>query len=273
MEFNLGDIIKSGREIVESIKDPHDIEDLTKESMLNVFNQISNDTKYTPMQKLMFFSKYRDLKREKRLVDILEGAIPFLEKGAKYDAVDEDWIADFFDKASKISSDEFKTIWSRILAEEINNPNTISKRLLHNLFLMNKEDAENFINLSRFCFYDRYSDEVYPIIFFREHPSAYEKSRITFAILKALERFSLIECDFESGFVFKKDTEKVKKYFIYTNHRIEVRAEKIKYGNVQLTSDGRKLFDIIEKHNNNLILDYTVDIWKKYDYEVNVCQK
>lgn len=267
------EILKELKKEYKERKDPYDIESLSKEGFKNICLQILNDSNYTYVDKCLFISNIYTFKCQKNLMDIINGCILFLEKNIESSNIDEDWIIDFYDKASKISSDDFKTIWSRILAEEINKPTSISKRLLHNLFIMSKKDAESFINLSRFCFYDAKSDEVYPIIFCREHPNAYKKSKITVDILKELERLSLIECDFESGFAFKKETEYVEKHLIYTNHRIGIVSDKIKLGNVRLTSDGRKLFDIIEKHNNNLILDYTVDIWKQYGYNVAVYQR
>lgn len=257
----------------ENWKDPYGIDSLSKDGFKNIFLQILNDPDYDYSDKFLFVSKVYSFNRQKNLSDIITGCIPFLEKELGSSDIDEDWIIDFYDKASKISSNDFKIIWSKILAEEFNKPQSISKRLLHNIFIMSKKDAENFINLSRFCFYDVNSDEVYPIIFLREHPNAYKKSNITVDILKELEHLALIECDFESGFVLKRETRYIEKSLIYTNHRIEILADKIKLGNVRLTTDGKKLFDIIEKHNNNLILDYTVNIWKQQGHTVTVYQR
>lgn len=269
-KFDFNSIYEMGEKIKNEFTDPNNLAKITNGSLEKVFDNISKDESYSYGEKLMFFAKVNDLRKNRSLFEIIEGALPFLNNQNDFSCLNSDWLVDFYDKASKIVSDDFKLIWSRILAEEVNNPNSISKRLLHNLYLMSKNDAESFINLSRFCFYDKYSDLVHPIIFYRDCQHIYESFKIDFNCLKQLEHFSLIECDFESGFVFNKGPNITKKVLMYTNHIIEISANIIKAGNVRLSEDGQKLFNIIEKHNDNQILDCTVDKWRDYNHKVIV---
>lgn len=223
-----------------------------------VLNQISNDDKITYENKLLFLAQAIDARKTKNVVEIIRLALPYIEDCAKPNDLDDDWIMDYLDKASKIQSENLKTVWSRILAEEVNSPNSVSKRLLHNLFLMSRNSAENFLNLSRFCFFDRYKDIVHPIIFIKDHVNKYSQFQITTESLKELENLFLIELNYESGFIFRN-----KIYLMYTNHYIDLisnnETDVIPIGNVRLTSDGQALFKMIEKKNNNRILDFTIE--------------
>lgn len=264
-----GELIKN---FAQYAGDPHGIKKLAANKMEDVFNQICQKSKLSESDKLYFLATIIDAKRTKNMCDVIKEALPYINKESDPENVDDDWLSDFFDKVSKIQSDDLKCIWSKLLSEEINRPNSISKRLLHNLFLMNKNDAENFLNLSRFCFYDRYKDIVHPIIFIKGHQKAYASSKITTEILKELEALCLIELNYDSGFVFNN-----KIYLMYTNHYIDIVANnsssKIPAGNVRLTADGQELFKFIEKKNNDRILEYSVQKWQYNDCSVSIIQR
>ena len=122
---------------------------------------------------------------------------------------------------------------------------------------MGKDNAETFMNLSRFCFYDYKTNEAIPIVFLRANPGAYKNSNIVVDNLKELEQLSLIECNFEGEYIFKK-----RKILKYTNYTIDIQAPIIPAGNIRLTNDGRALFNMIEKRNNDQILEYTLMHWE-----------
>lgn len=94
---------------------------------------------------------------------------------------------DFMDKASKIVTENFKLLWGKVLAEKINSPEKISKRLLHNLFLMSERDAENFLNLTRFCFHDE-DNVIMPLVFLKSRQINCADFGITTKVLKELEQ-------------------------------------------------------------------------------------
>lgn len=237
--------------------DPHEIKKLLNNELQVVISQISNDDKISYANKLNFLANALDARKAKNMVDVVKLALPYINQTANPQELDDDWVTDYFDKVSKIQTEDLKFIWCKILAEEINNPNSVSKRLLHNLFLMSRGSAEKFLNLSRFCFYDRNSSVVHPIIFIRGHQNFYSQYQITTETLKELENLFLIEMNYESGFVFKN-----KIYLMYTNHYIDLisneTSNNIPSGNVRFTSDGQALFKMIEKQNSNTVFDYTI---------------
>lgn len=251
------------------LDDQHDIKQLLTSELQVVVEQIEKDPQIPYQNKLLFLAQAYDARKTKNMVDIIKLALPHIKNDSNPQGVDDDWIADYFDKVAKIQSDDLKFIWSRILAEEINKPNSISKRLLHNLFLMSKKDAESFLNFSRFCFFDRYNNLVHPVIFIRNHQEIYSQYAITTENLKELENLFLIELNYDSGFAFKN-----KIFLMYSNHYIDLysnnKKNKIPAGNVRLTADGQALFKMIEKRNSSKIFDLTVQKWRNRDCSVHI---
>lgn len=263
-----GDILGKFEDVREHFDDPHNMGKVAKAGLGEVIRNMANDENIPYEKRLSFAAQLYDLRKMKNVSEIVTKALQEIEDESKLDKVDEDWFLDFFDKATCIRSEMFQNLWAKILSEEVNEPNTISRRLLHNLYLMNKNDAENFLALSGFCFYDRYEDLVHPLIFIKGHEAEYARSKMTTEILKELEQFSLIETNYESGFAFSN-----RKYLMYTNHSIVIKADRIPVGNVRLTKDGQRLFKIIDKRNSDQILEYTISRLQYRNCEVEIERK
>lgn len=260
MESKIIEVIKALFDKISNalgwLDDPHGIKPILDNNFGIVLNQVAIDPELPFSNKFLFLSQAIDARKAKNMTDIIIKALPLLEDNANPKDLDDDWIMDYFDKASKIQSDDLKYVWGQILAEEVNKPNSISKRLLHNLFLMSRNDANNFIKLSQFCFYEWHSNKVFPIVFIKGYEDTYSKYGLTTGALKELENLFLIDLNYDSGFAFKKEMT-----LRYTNHIITLqpRAENVKihFGHVRLTSDGEALFNIIDKQNNDQIFEFT----------------
>lgn len=236
-----------------------------KKKARNLFIKEIENSDLSPLDKASRIAMNRKIIKEYcNQTNIVQNALKDLEKSARPDLMDEDWVAQFMDKARLVSNEEFQIIWGRILAEEANQPNTISKRLLHNLSLMTSEDANNFLNLGRFCFLDKNNQIFHPIIYIKKHASDYANSNINTNMLNDLEQFSLIETNYDAGFVFYR-----KKVLVYCNTVIEVKGNRIPVGNVKLTSDGQKLMRLISKKDNSQILEYTIEKLQYFGSEIN----
>lgn len=251
---------------VEILYDPYGLREAQKNYTKLLLEKIVNDDNLSIEEQMAAIQEYEFLlKKNKNRHKIISEAQSFLSEEAQPEKVDDSWIVNFWDKAGTVTDSVFQEMWSRILAEEVNHPSTISKRLLLNLSLMSSEDANKFLNLSRFCFLDKFVDMAHPIIYIKEFSGDYAKSKITTDMLKELEQFDLIETNYETGFSFKK-----KKVLTYQDYVIELYARRIPVGNVKLTADGQKLFKIIKKQNNNQILDYTIEKLQYKKCNVNI---
>ena len=202
---------------------------------------------------------------------ITEKSLKYLTEVSKPEELDDDWARFFFDKARIISDEEMQEIWGRILAEEINSPNTVGKSLLHTLSIISKQEAVDFRNLCRYCLYSNAKLSSAEIIYFHEHMEYFNKQKISPVSLQRLSNKGLITYDINSifGWNIKENT------FFYHAKKILVKASakapnRINFGNITLPSDGFLLFKIIENNFDQNILDNIISQFRSIDYEVIV---
>ncbi len=189
---------------------------------------------------------------------------------------DFDWFVRFYDYASNISNEDMQEIWASVFEHEVREPGTSSISLLHALSMMNREQAELFCNISRFALRDikNYSPQL--LLFVSTNREAYKNTEITPEKLKQLEHLGLIDCDFNSEYVFMK-----KKILRIGNKNITIYGDpdndnKIKAGNVNFTRDGQLLYDAIDEEFKSYIsdiLDFTISKLKAINCRVIVNDK
>ena len=259
-------LIEKISEAVGIIYDPYGLKKGQREFTKVLYEKTANRDDLSLEEQMALIQEYKFLlSKNKNRSTILKKAYKHLKDDAEPNEADNSWIFNFWDKSGTISDEMLQDIWGKVLANEVNEPHSISKRLLHNLSLMSKHDADNFSNLARFCFDDYKDDIAHPLIFIKDHSKTYANSRITTNMLKELELFSLIETNYETGFAFEK-----KKVFTYQNRIIEVKKDRIEAGNVRLTEDGQRLYKIIGKRERSEIFEYTIERLQYRDCNVKI---
>lgn len=208
-----------------------------------------------------------------REMEILGIAIEKFDDKADENNIGEDWLLDFFDKASRITEKSTKILWGTMLAESASNKKLCSKTLLNSLFLMGSDDISAFLNVCRFTLSDRYLknqyDDItaYPIIYFSENVKKYNIYMLSSFRLNKLQRLGLIEVDYKSEYVFSEKCIEL----VYGNYVIKIENDKkIKIGNVRFTYDGFLLYQISQKLYDNSLLDKIIDIWRKRKYIIYI---
>lgn len=248
-------LIETISHAVGILYDPKGLKKAQREFTATIFDQTASREDLSVDEKMAIIQEYKYLLSKKyNREDVFDRANKHLKNDAQPENIDSSWIISFWDKAGTITNEGLKELWGRVLAQEANTPNTISKRLLHNLSLMSLSDAQNFINIARFCFDDIAKEIAHPLIFIKEHPGVYAGSNITTQILKELELYSLIETNYDTGFAYEK-----KKVLKYQKHIVEVSGERIKAGNVRLTEDGQCLYKIVEKTEKEEIFGFAIE--------------
>ena len=204
---------------------------------------------------------------QKNMEDIIAKAVPHLKEEAKPDAMDDDWIANFFDKCRIVSDSEIQSLWARVLAGEANAPSTYSKRTVNFISELDKSEAELFTKL---CGFGWMIGDVVPLVF--DHKvEIYNEHGINFNSLSHLESIGLVQ--FGRGRHFKRVN--LPKTFVvhYYNKPLFLElhkesANELKTGKILLTKIGKELAPICGSKPVDGFYDYVKDQWKQYSPKV-----
>lgn len=96
---------------------------------------------------------YQEAKRQKNIENVTAYAADELkdEQPVTNEPVDEDWTTRFFRIIEDVSNEEMQTLWGKILAGEIKQPNTYSLRTLELIRNLSKREAEIFKKVAKYA--------------------------------------------------------------------------------------------------------------------------
>jgi hypothetical protein len=204
-------------------------------------------------------------KKQKNIEDIAAEALPKLNEDAKPEDIENDWLANFFEKCKLISDKEMQSLWASLLAGEANKPGTFSKRTVEFTHDMDKSDAQLFTNL---CSFGWYSGQVFPLVY-DESNEIYAQKGITFASLKHLDDIGLVTFQSIGGFRLQGLGRSTTMFYYGAPINIEFQnAEKndLQLGKVLLTKVGQELGPICGSVKSETFMDYVVNEWSKLGY-------
>ena len=204
-----------------------------------------------------------DTRHQKNIEDITAKAVPHLNEEAKPDAMEDDWVANFFDKSRIVSDSEMQSLWARVLAGEANAPGTYSKRTVNLLSDLDKSDAELFTKLCGFGW--RFRDVV-PLVF-DEHAEIYNRHGINFNNLNHLESIGLVQFDGIAGFERRNFPKRFIVYYYGGPLILEMPKDAdnaLDIGKTLLTKIGQELAPICGSKPVDGFYEYVKDQWKQY---------
>ena len=208
-----------------------------------------------------------EAKYQKNMEDIIDEAEPHLNEEAKPDAMEDDWITNFFDKCRLISDTEMRSLWSRVLAGEANAPSTYSKRTVNLLSDLDKSDAELFTKL---CGFGWIIGNVTPLVF-DEKAEIYNRHGINFDTLSHLETIGLVQYESLTGFVKNSSIKRFAVLYYGKPLPLEIPGDAnntLKVGKILLTKIGQELAPICGSTPVDGFYEYVKDQWKQYLPEV-----
>lgn len=206
-----------------------------------------------------------ETQKQANIEDIAIMAIEDLREDAKPQDIENDWIANFFDKAKLISDKEMQSLWARVLAGQANSPGKYSKRTVNFLASIDKYDADLFTKLCSFgC---HLGMMIIPLYDFDE--TIYKDNGITYSGLRHLEDIGLIK--FDQMIMFQKMGFL---NFIPLSYFDEIVCIKylddkklvLNHGHVELSQLGQELATISGAQPIAGYLDYIIKKWCSMDY-------
>ena len=126
---NLGELSKPFTVLIEKIShavgtlyEPVKIEKVAKAEAKAAKIKAQSEIEVTDLQRRAEQRRFEEEERnQKNMEDITAKAGPHLNQDANPEAMDDDWIANFFDKCRIVSNSEMQSLWSQVLAGEANS--------------------------------------------------------------------------------------------------------------------------------------------------------
>jgi hypothetical protein len=183
---------------------------------------------------------HEETRKQRNAEQVTAGAIPLLGADAKPDKVGEDWLAFLFERANLVSDVEMQSLWSRILAGEVNAPGTFSRRTLQVVSSLEKRDAHLITALCGFVW--RMGSESIPVVN-DVRAKIFVENGITFASLTHLDALGIVRFDNSVGFRIQGLAQRFEISYFGARFGIELPHPSSDFvvGSVLLTSVGQEL--------------------------------
>ncbi len=206
-----------------------------------------------------------ETQRQKNMEDITAKALLYLNEEAEPDGMNNDWIANFFDKCRIVSDSQMQSLWSRILAGEANIPDTYSKRTVNFISELDKNDAELFTKLCGFC----WTVENFTPLIFDESAEIYKRHGINFETLNHLDSIGFINFQNVNSLMWDFSTKSTVGHAVHyygTSLCLEVPEYRnsVEVGKVHLTKIGQELAPICGSQPMDGFYEYVKEQWKEY---------
>lgn len=204
-----------------------------------------------------------EARRQQNMESITLKAVEQLDPSADAAEMEDDWIANFFDRSRIISDDEMQSLWGSVLAGEANNPGSYSKRTVNLLADLDKRDAEAFASLCRFGWI---IGDFTPLVFDVDNP-IYNQRGIDFGTLTHLDTIGLVQFNNLTGFKLLGLPKKLVVTYGSTPLVLEFGKDNdndLEFGRVLLTQAGKELARVCSATKVPGFEGYVRDKWKKY---------
>lgn len=221
----------------------------------------------------------RDIKEYCNQSKIISDALPQLKATAVPNKIDDDWLASFMDKARLVNSESLQAIWSRILAQECNESQSIPKHLLDILSYISPAQAYKFNLLCQFSVQfisGELKSHITPIIFSFNSSATdiYSRSGLLYFDLQDLESIGLVQYSSSHHvmeFAKVSNPNIVIGEKCYSIHHRDS-CHSLDLGRVILTTVGNALSTIIECEPSDEFRQSCIQYWRNQGIEfTEVC--
>lgn len=268
---NLGDLSKPADTLIKKVSSavggifaPYQIKRLAKAEAEAAIIKAEAEIQITELhRRAMHRFVEEEARKQQNIEDITRQAIPHLSANTNAEQMDNDWVANFFDKSRIVSDVEMQGLWSRVLAGEANAPGTYSKRTVNFLGDLDKGDADLFTKL---CGFGWEIGDVVPLVF-DVSAGIYTKHGVTFNTLSHLESIGLIQFNHLSGFRRIKLPKKFAVLYYGQPLMMEMPKDsnnELQIGHVLLTKVGQELAPICGSQPVEGFIEYVKTKWQAH---------
>ncbi len=216
-------------------------------------------------------------RKQANMEAIAYGSTKYLSENPNPANLENDWIAYMFERCRNVSDPDIQDIWSRILAQETNDPGTVSRTTLDSLSKIDRSTALNFVKLtsSVFIFTDGESPNN-SMVYYLSIPY-FRDEFLNFTDLHYLSEIGLITIStttfFNSPYCVKTDI--INPIVLYGPNKIKLSLQEdctVNVGNIILTKAGNDLFTAIDQLIDPFILSKVLEYWTMLNYQPEILE-
>ena len=208
------------------------------------------------------------VREQRNIEDVVMEASTYLSESARPEDIDDDWLANHFDHARKVSDSDMRTLWARLLAGEADNPGSFSKKTVNVLADMDKETATAFASLCKFnCNVGGTGDRLFIL---DDGQEIYESNNIDFDSEMALRFLGLVDRN-NMGFTLNFSVYTFSIFYFDVEIVVNLKREKSLYrGILDLTPFGEQLATLVQPVFIPEFPGYIVDYYRQNTDNSNV---
>jgi hypothetical protein len=270
--INLGDLSKPANTLIEKIADA--IGGLSKPFQIRRVAQAEADAdkvravtriEITELEHRAMSRLFAEEAQKQRNIEAIAlKALPDVRPESCPENVEDDWIANFFDRCRLISDEQMQSLWARILAGEANSPGKFSKRTVNLVGSLDKSDAMLFSQLCSFVFI---IGAPTPLIF-DFNDKIYSDAGANFGALSHLESAGLVQLNTVSDYLRTGLGQKgFVEYFgsqIWIEYPQQKENNQLNVGHVIFTKAGEQLAPLSGAHPLEGFVDFVKGRWKRF---------
>lgn len=267
--INLGELAKPATVLIEKISEavggvfkPHQIKRIANAEAEAALIEAKTEIEITELhRRAMHRFVNEEAKKQENIEAITAKALPQLEEKSQPQKMDDDWIANFFDKSRIVSDGEMQQLWAKVLAGEANTPGTYSKRTVNFISSLDKADA---ILFSKLCSLAWTIGDICPLVFDIDN-KIYSDAGINFSTLTHLDDIGLVRFESVTGFVRRDVPKRCGVFYYGTMIGLEFPKDKdnqIELGSILLSQAGKQLAPICGSQPNPAFFEYVLGRWR-----------
>lgn len=276
--INLGELAKPANTLVEKISDaiggiarPWQIVRVAEAEAKAEKIQAVTQVEITKLQRrAMVRFLAEEAKRQNNIESITAKALPEVSPEAKPETMEDDWIANFFDRCRLISDEEMQSLWARVLSGEANSPGRFSRRTVDLLGTLDKSDAMLFARLCCFVVHLVAPSGAPCTLVYDQNHDIYTNQGVNFESLAHLDSIGLVRFLELAGYSQAGLTQKANVFYFETGIWIEFSQpenNQLQLGKVLLTQAGLQLSSIVTASPVEGFPDYVREQWRKFGYK------
>ncbi len=205
----------------------------------------------------------KEERRQNNIDRIVVKAIEFARnKEASENSVNPDWIVEFFNIAQDCSHENMQYLWAKLLASEISQPNSISRRTLSIIKLLEPKEAKVFTKLCN-CIWiladtTEFKEKILIKDMYMEEQYSDDTWDFDSMFIPHLEAIGLVS----ESFIDMNPKRLYKLDFFGKKHEIKSSKKLAQLEITTLTRAGKEVYNIINPTPNIKYYEFTIDYFK-----------